>query len=203
MAEVNWEPEIREFEAQDRKSPPPAGAVVFVGSSSIRLWETLAADMAPLAVVNRGFGGSTMADVLKYANRIVIPCRPRAVVIYEGDNDINRGATPAQVAAGAEELAGMLAAALPGVRLFFMGIKPSPSRVPLWPKFVEASRLIEDFCRRSGHVYIDVAPGMLDASGRPRPELYVEDGLHMTAEGYRGWTGVVRPVLVGVLGARG
>lgn len=200
---VSWEPEIREFEAQDRASPPPAGAVIFVGSSSIRLWTSLAADMAPLAVVNRGFGGSTMADVLQYAKRIVMPCRPRAAVIYEGDNDINRGASPAQVAAGAEELAGMLSAALPGVRLFFMGIKPSPSRVPLWPKFVRASRLLEEFCRRAGHVYIDVAPGMLDASGRPRPELYVGDGLHMTTEGYRVWTSAVRPVLMQHLGGSG
>jgi lysophospholipase L1-like esterase len=152
--------------------------------------------MAPLAVVNRGFGGSTMADALKYAGRIVIPCRPRTVLVYEGDNDINRGASPEQVAAQAEELAALLLGALPGVKLFFTGIKPSPSRVPLWPKFVEASRLIAEFCRRAGHVYIDVAPAMLDASGSPRPELYVEDGLHMTPEGYRVWTGAVRPVLL-------
>ena len=127
-AAVNpWEPDIRRFEEADRAQPPPAGAVVFVGSSSIALWHTLAQDFPFTPVINRGFGGSDLTDSLIFARRIVTPYRPRLVVMYAGDNDLAGGKPPERLAADFEAFVGVVRAELPGVPIAYIAIKPCPS----------------------------------------------------------------------------
>jgi len=124
-----WEPDIAAFEARDRTAPPPAGEIVFVGSSSIRLWDTQKY-FPDLKIINRGFGGSQLADSVRYAERIIIPYKPRLVVVYAGDNDIYGGATSEQVAVLFEQFVRRLRAALPEVRIIYLGIKPSLFLLP-------------------------------------------------------------------------
>src|SRR5579884_12242 len=134
-----WEDAIRAFEAEDRRNPPPAGVLVFTGSSSIRFWETLARDMAPLPVLNRGFGGSRIADVTHYAHRIVTPYRPRAVVFYAGENDIAlAGRTAEQVRDDFAAFCARVHAALPDVPIYFISIKAPKRRRRFWPEMRSA-----------------------------------------------------------------
>jgi lysophospholipase L1-like esterase len=193
-----FEGEIRAFEARDRRAPPPAGAVVCTGSSTVRGWHRMIRrDLAPLTVIPRGFGGSRMCDLLHYVGRVVLPYRPRAVVIYEGDNDIGSGQSPQAVLDGFRALVRRLRGRLPGVRLYVLAIKPSPCRWALWPRMQAANALLVRACRRDPRfLFVDVATPMLGADGRPRPDLYLADGLHMTRKGYRVWRDVVRPVLL-------
>lgn len=131
---ATWEEEIRAFEAEDQSAPPAAGAIVFTGSSSIRMWTTLAQDMAPRPVLNRGFGGSQAHQVLHFAPRIVLPYHPGTVVLYTGENDLEgrTGKTPEQVLAEVAAFAGLLAQALPHPRLVLLSVKPSPARRRRW-----------------------------------------------------------------------
>src|SRR5882762_10365866 len=154
-----WEPSIRKFEEQDKVNPPKWGGIVFTGSSSIALWETLAEDMKPLVVINRGFGGSQYSDLNQYAKRIVIAYHPRAVVVYEGDNDLapESSKTPESVAEDARVFVQTIRGALPETWIYFISIKPSRARLAAWPRMKEANRKILDFARMQEHVqYIDV-----------------------------------------------
>lgn len=194
-----WEPEIQAMEARDAARPPAAGGVVFVGSSSIRMWDTLEADMAPLAVVNRGFGGAQVDAVLRFAPRIVVPCRPRAVVLGAGENDLEplRGKTPARVVADVRALWALLRPCEGLGRFYVLAIKRSPARRVSWPAADECNRLLDDFARGEARVaFVDVATPMLAADGSPDPGLFLDDGLHLSARGYAVWTGVVRPRLL-------
>jgi lysophospholipase L1-like esterase len=191
-----WEAEIRAFEAAERTNPPPAGAVVFVGSSSIRLWQTLAQDFPEHRVVNRGFGGSQLRDAVNHADRIVTPCKPRLVVLYAGDNDLASGKTPAQVLADFQAFVAKVHAALPETRVAFISIKPSPKRWHLADQVRAVNRLIADFTRGSNRLeFIDVFTPMLGADGRPQPELFVADDLHLNAKGYELWRKIIAPRL--------
>jgi lysophospholipase L1-like esterase len=191
-----WEPDIAGFETADRTNPPRAGSVVFVGSSSIRMWETLASDFPGLPVLNRGFGGSELGDVVRFADRIVVPYKPRVVVLYAGDNDLAAGKTPAQVLAEFQSFVAIIHRELPGSRVAFVAIKPSIARVNIIDKMRAANQLIRDYIRTDDKlVYVDVFTPMLDESGRPRRELFLEDGLHMNAKGYAIWRDLVTPVL--------
>ena len=191
-----WEPEIAAFEASDRTNPPPPGGVEFVGSSSIRLWQTLQTDFPGVPVLNRGFGGSVLSDVLVFANRIVVPYKPRVVVLYAGDNDLAAGKTPAHVFADFQSFVAIVHRDLPTTRVAFIAIKPSIARVNIIDKIHEANQLIRDYIRDDARlVYVDVFTPMLDASGQPRQELFLEDGLHMNAKGYAIWRDLVTPVL--------
>jgi len=192
---VDWEPAIRAFEERDRQSPPPRQGIVFLGSSSVRMWD-VAASFPGLPVINRGFGGSQYADAVKYAPRIVIPYAPRVVVIYSGDNDLAKGKSPQQVADDCGQLVAKLRAALPETKLVVLGVKPSPSRLKLFETGRQTNRLIEKTLgQRPGVVFIDVAPPMLDDQGLPRGELFKEDKLHMNAAGYKIWADLLRPHL--------
>jgi lysophospholipase L1-like esterase len=194
-----WSSEIRAYEKADRVHPPKAGVIVFTGSSSIRLWDTLASDMKPLEVINRGFGGSQIAEVNEYASRIVIPYRPRAVVLYAGDNDLSLpwSKTPEQVSGDFKQFVGIIHGPLPDTWIYFISIKPSIQRWRNWEKFQKANGLIADYIRTQSRVqFIDVGAAMLDAQGKPRRELFRGDGLHMNAQGYAVWTSIIRPVLV-------
>jgi lysophospholipase L1-like esterase len=146
--------------------------------------------------VNRGFGGSEMADSAKYAARVVVPYAPRTVVLYPGENDIARGTTPETVGAGFIKFYQTVHSALPGTRIIAIGLKPTPVRWHLNDKFLEANALIRTYCQsHSNCVYLDVSRDMLGADGKPKPELFVSDGQHMTPEGYKIWTRLVRPLL--------
>ena len=191
-----FEPEIRRFEAADRDAPPAPGGVLFVGSSSFRLWPDLAADFPGVPVLNRGFGGSTLPDVLHFAPRVVLPYRPRLVLLYAGDNDIASGRTPAQVLADYRGFVALVRRSLPATRVVFVSIKPSPSRWALVDRVREANRLVrEETSRDPLQGFVDVFTPMLGPDGRPRPELFVADSLHMTPAGYAVWRERIAPVV--------
>lgn len=193
---AKWEKAIAAFEASDRTNPPPCGAIVFVGSSSIRLWKTMEQDFPEHRVINRGFGGSQIADATAFASRIILPYQPRMVVLYAGDNDIAAGKPPEQVLADFRAFVRTLHRADPQLRVACIAIKPSLKRWNLVGQGRAANRRIADFCRKDSRlIFIDIATPMLGADGRPRQELFVEDGLHMTPAGYAIWRDAVRPHL--------
>lgn len=195
----DWEPSIRKFEEQDKVNPPKLGTIVFAGSSSIARWDTLVEEMKPLDVINRGFGGSQYSDLSRYVKRIVIAYHPRAVVIYEGDNDLapESSKTPESVAQDARTLVQTIRAGLPETWIYVISVKPSKSRLGAWPRMKEANRMIRDFTRTQEHVqYIDVASAMFDSKGNLRADLFVEDGLHPNLKCYALWTSIIKPLLL-------
>jgi lysophospholipase L1-like esterase len=192
------EPDIAAFAAQDAADPPPAGAIVAVGSSSLRMWQgTIRKDLAPLSIIPRGFGGSTMHDAEFYADCIVIPYRPRAVLLYEGDNDIDFGVSPPQVLEAFEAFVKKVQAALPGTRIYVISIKPSPARWASWPEMKDANGLLQTACAGDSLLeYIDVATGMLAENGQPIEGIFLPDKLHLNEKGYAIWREAILPVLV-------
>jgi lysophospholipase L1-like esterase len=193
-----FEKEIQAFEARDRQQPPPTGAVVCIGSSSMKGWHpTIAEDLAPLTVIPRGFGGSGMNDALRYVDRIVIAYKPRAVVLYEGDNDIAGGMAPARIVETFRVFVEKVHKELPETRVYVLSIKPSISRWKLWPRMKEANHLLAQECSKDKRlIYVDVAGVMLDGNGEPRKEIFKKDNLHMTRAGYELWRDVLKPVLI-------
>lgn len=195
-APERWAGEIDALTAADTTNPPPAGGVVFVGSSSIRLWKTLAEDFPGIATINRGFGGSELADSVFYLDRIVLPYKPRLVVLFAGTNDIWSGKAAGAVAADFRAFRTRLHAALPETKLIYLSINPAPSRARVHDAMHEANALIEADCATDPRcTFVDVATPMLDASGGTRPELFVEDQLHLNADGYAIWKRVLAPYL--------
>ncbi|SKB54947.1 SGNH/GDSL hydrolase family protein [Luteibacter sp. 22Crub2.1] len=191
-----WEADIQAFEASDKASPPPANAVLFVGSSSIRFWKSLASDFPHYRVINRGFGGSDMDDSTAFADRIVLPYKPAAIVVYAGDNDLQGGDTPEQVRDDFAAFVTRVRAAQPNVPIAFISIKPSVARVNLLPSINAANKLISTWAMAQKNVaFLDVAPAMIDAQGQPKPDLFIEDGLHMNPKGYALWVAQVGPWL--------
>jgi len=196
-APEKWTAAIDKFVKADAAHPPPANGVVFVGSSSIVKWTSLAQDFPGVQVIQRGFGGSELSDSVFYADRIVTPYKPRIVVVYAGDNDLMLGKTPETVAADFKAFRTKVHAALPGTRIIFIGIKPSPSRWDLRDKGLAANSLIAADCAtdRKRLAFLDTWRPMLGADGLPRPELYVADKLHMTPAGYAVWAPLLAPLL--------
>jgi len=192
-----WEETIAKFEASDRQKPVPQGGIVFVGASSIVRWDlpTYFPELGDRAI-NRGFGGSLVADSVYFADRIVIPYKPRIVVFYAGDNDVETQTTPDQIAEGFSEFDRKVHAALPETTIVFISIKPSLRRFAFMDKIQRANELVQAYVASHPHLeFVDIVPPMLDDGGKPRPELLVADGLHMTAEGYKVWTAALRPHL--------
>lgn len=193
---ARWSSELRAFAHADSMTPPPAAPVLFVGSSSIRMWESLATDFPGVPVLNRGFGGSRMDDVLRYAERVVFRYHPRAIVLYEGDNDLLEGRTPARIAGDVAEFLGRIRTTLPMTRVICLAVKPSPSRWNLVDKVRETNALLEAIVTRDTMAtFVDVYTPMLRPDGRPRPELFRADSLHMTPAGYVVWRDAVTPAL--------
>ena len=191
-----FEKEILAFEAADATNPPPPGAVLFIGSSSIRLWKTLAADFPNQRVLNRGFGGSQIIDSVRYAKRVVIPYKPRLIILYAGGNDINAGKTPEQVFTDYQRFVTRVRADLPETRIAYVSIAPNPARWAQVDRVRAANSLIEAHTRTDARLaFIDVFPKMLGANGEPLPDIYVADRLHMNPKGYEIWRGLVGPVL--------
>ena len=176
-----------------------------MGSSSIRFWDTLEADMAPLPAVERGFGGAHMAHVLYNADRIILPYAPQAVVIYAGDNDLAEGSgkTAEDVTRDFQQLVAQLRAAQPGLPIYFITIKPSTLRWDRWPEMDRANRHIAALAQTDPHLSIlDIATPMLGSTGQEPPsELFALDGLHLSDAGYQLWTKVVRAQLMQDLAA--
>lgn len=197
VSSLDWEQDMRRFAAEDAAAAPPREAVLFVGSSSIRLWKTLAGDFGTVPVINRGFGGSQVRDSRYYADRIVVPYAPRLVVFYAGDNDLNAGRSPQQVADDFSAFVARVRQDLPEVPIVYVAIKPSPSRAALLPHIRAANTLIRRRAEALDDVgYADVFTPMLDASGQPRGELFIEDRLHMNAVGYALWRKVLMPYVL-------
>jgi len=190
-----WAREIAAFEARDLTNPPPKGCIVFVGSSSIKRWTNLAADFPSLPVINRGFGGSQLADAANFANRIVIPYAPRQVVIYSGGNDIHAGKDPDLVYGDLVALITRVHAQLPHARIAYISSAPNPSRWAEVEKVKRLNALAEAYCRHHGYDFINVFPLMLGPDGRPKPDIFVADRLHMNAGGYAIWRTAVAPYL--------
>jgi lysophospholipase L1-like esterase len=191
-----WERDIAAFEAADRQSPPPQGEIVFVGSSTIRLWNTAGA-FPDFKIINRGFGGSSLADTVRHAERIIIPYAPRLIVVYAGDNDISGGVLAEQVAFEFEQLVKLIHARLPQTRILYLAIKPSVLRWISDTRMDMANEMIRSICEKDSRLAIlDMGDVMLGWDERPRPELFVSDGLHLSDEGYRIWTMLVRPFLL-------
>lgn len=191
-----WENTILEFEKADREAAPPQGGVLFIGASTIRLWKTLEEDFPDHAVINRGFGGSQMADSVYFADRIVIPYKPKQIVVYAGSNDLASGKSPEQVLSDFKAFVERVRGKLPDTRISFMSIGPSPARWSQAEKQQQANRLIKEFIDKGKDLdYIDVWDQFLGADGKPREEFYVADRLHNSESGYKIRVAAVRPYL--------
>ncbi|MBE1162070.1 SGNH/GDSL hydrolase family protein [Dyella acidiphila] len=189
-----WNPAIAAFEAADRANPPPQHAVLFIGSSSIEHWKTVAADFPEVQVINRGFGGSVLSDSTYFADRIIAPYHPRAIVLYAGDNDLYYQHTPQQVRDDFVAFVHKVRSFDPGVPVAFVAIKPSVARQSLLPQIEQANRLIRSYAATQHDVaYIDVFTPMLGSDGQPQQKWFGPDGLHMNRSGYLLWIGLLKP----------
>lgn len=192
---ARWEKEVAAIEKRLAAAPPKAGGVVFAGSSSTRLWK-LDESFPGKGYVNVGFGGSELRDSTVAAPRLITPHRPRAVVLYAGDNDINAGRTPEQLAADFRAFVAAVRKDVPDCKVYFVAVKPSIAR---WNKIdvqAKANALVKAACDADPKLgYVDVAPLMLGPDGRPLPELFVKDGLHLSPAGYARWTAAVAAAL--------
>lgn len=191
-APEKWAKAIDDFTTADQSNLPPRDGVVFVGSSSIRRWTTLQNDFPGVQAINRGFGGSELSDSVFYADRIVIPYRPRTVVLYAGENDLNAGKTPETVFADFKAFVAKVHRALPRTRIVWIAIKPSPSRAKIKDQVARTNALVAAECKRDPRLaYADVYTPMLTATGEMRPELFVKDMLHLNEAGYALWAPIV------------
>ena len=193
--EKKWGKTIRQFEDWDRKNSWPEDAVLFVGSSSIRMWPTRES-FEGLKVINRGFGGSQTSEVNYFVERIVLKYRPRLIVFYAGDNDVAVGKNAKRVFEDYSKFVKIVHGKLPETHIIYIGIKPSGSRWGLWPVMAEANSMIRDFCGKDRRlVYFDSATPLLDEGGKPNATLFLGDRLHLGKEGYKKWTKLLRPLI--------
>lgn len=191
--------EISAFSRQDSQQSPGTGMIVFTGSSSIRLWKSLEQDFHGHRVLNRGFGGSTLPDVIRYAGEVILKYKPRQVVIYCGENDLaaDSSINGKTVLKRFKSLSGIIHDSLPETKILFIALKPSPSRIRLLEEIRDANRRIRRYIKpRKYMAYADVFTPMLGPDGLPPERLFVKDRLHMSLEGYKIWTEVVGPLLI-------
>lgn len=185
---------IETFMAWDSKNSSPEHGVLFVGSSSVRLWPTAMA-FPGKPIINRGFGGSELSDVIHFFEQIITPYSPGEIFLYAGDNDIANGKTADQVFEDYKELVVLLRADLPDSELVFISIKPSKSRWEKWPIMVEANRMIREYTAEHDDLgYADLATPLLDSDGKLK-DVFIDDGLHLNEEGYRLWQEALAPFL--------
>ena len=192
-----WDPAIQKFEEADKVSPPPQNGVLFVGASSIVRWN-LPEYFPELGAkaINRGFGGSQSVDAVRYVDRIVVPYRPRVVVYYAGDNDVEANIPAQEIAHQFMLFDQKVHAALPQTRIVFISIKPSIRRWKWIDTIKSANAIVKEYCAKHPNLaFMDIEQQMLGADGKPNPALLVEDGLHMTPAGYKIWTAALKPLL--------
>ncbi len=195
VADPRWKADIAAIEQRERERPVAERGILFAGSSSIRFWETLVEDFPGRPVYQRGFGGSQLTDLIGYFDRVVLPGRPRQIVVYSGTNDLNAGKSPEHVLADVERFTRLVAQKLPGTSIAFIGAAPNPRRWPLRETFERFNAMAAVFCRQHGHDFIDVWEAMLGEDGLPSRDLYRNDQLHMNAAGYALWKEIVAPRL--------
>lgn len=191
-----WDNEIAAFEAADRVHPPPKNAVLFVGSSSIRLWPNIKQAFRGVTVLQRGFGGTDLDLVNYYVPRVVIPYRPRLIVLYAGDNDIAQGRAPEGILQEFKKFVSLVRHDLPAVPIVFISIKPSRDR---W-SFIDNIRATNELVRKyaetvPGITYVDVFSKMLGPDGLPRKDIFTDDNLHMNERGYALWRKILYPIV--------
>ena len=192
----NYETEIAAFEAADKKSPPPQGAILFIGDSAIRMWKTLAEDFPDQKVINRGFGGSQMIDSVYYGDRIAIPYKPRLIIVKAGGNDLTAGKSPEQILADFQAFVEKVRDKLPDVRIAYQGVNPNPARWAQKEKREKTNALIKAYVASGKNLdFIDMWDVFLGPDGKPREELFIKDRLHNNAEGYKIMADAVRPHL--------
>ena len=192
-----WDATIQKFEDQDKVSPPPRNGIVFIGASSIVRWN-LPEYFPELGAqaINRGFGGSQSVDAVRYVERVVVPYRPRIVVYYAGDNDVEANVPAVEIARQFELFNQKVHAALPQTKIIFISIKPSIRRWKWMDTIRSANAMVKAYCAKEKHLaFMDIEQQMLGPDGKPNPDLLVADGLHMTPAGYRIWTAALTPLL--------
>ena len=183
---AKWEKEIGAFEASDRTNPPPKGALLFIGSSTIRMWKTLAQDLPGHTTINRGFGGSQIIDSTHFADRIIIPHQPKKVLLRAGGNDINVGKSPEQVFADFKAFVAKIHSVLPETEVVFIGLSPAISRWKQADANKTLNTLVADYAQKTPKVkYIECYDISLGPDGQARPELFLADKLHFNSEGYK------------------
>jgi lysophospholipase L1-like esterase len=194
--EMKYENEILAMEQQDRLNPPPKDGIVFIGSSTIRRWTTLAEDFAGMPVVNRGFGGAWHGHIVKYTPRMVVPLNPRAVVVQTCGHDIYNGATPDEVIERIEKYFAYVRQLLPQTIIVLPALKPSLARWSFMDNFKAVNRMAPELVRRTPLTkFVDIWTPLCAAGEPPPKSLYIEDGEHFNAEGYAILTRTLRPVL--------
>jgi len=192
-----WEKEISAFEKKDQKNPPAKGGVVFTGSSSILKWTSLASDFPGINALNRGFGGSQIADATHFADRIIFPYEPKMIVLRAGGNDIHAGKSAEQVFKDYKDFVSTIRAKMPSVPIVFIGQSPAPVRWSERDEVKKLNNLVEDFSKDlPGLKYIETYDLTVTADGKPRADLFVADRLHFNAEGYKLLAERVRPVVM-------
>ncbi len=199
-----WESAIRRFEKVDAKQPPSEKAVLFVGSSSIRFWKSLKKDMAPIEVIRRGFGGAKLRDVIHYADRIILPYDPKAIVIFAGTNDISgrsNDKSPQEIATDFRTLMDKIRTELPQTPVYYIPITPTSKRWEIWPKAQQANWLIKEMTSEDPYLhYISTTEFFLNEDQSLKEELLFLDGVHLNKRGYAVWTTIIKEVLMNDLG---
>lgn len=191
--------EISAFSRQDSQQSPGTGMIVFTGSSSIRLWKSLEQDFSSHRVLNRGFGGSILPDVIRYAGEVILKYKPKQAVIYCGENDLaaDSSINGKTVLKRFKILTGIIHDSLPDTKILFIALKPSPSRIRLLEEIRDANRRIRRYIKHRKYMgYADVFTPMLGPDGLPAERFFVKDRLHMAPEGYKIWREVVNPLLI-------
>lgn len=189
--------EIQAFKQQDKAQMPPKNAILFVGSSSLRMWKNMQEMLPEYSVINRGFGGSNLLDLQRYLGDIVFPYQPKQIIIYSGENDIASDTVQApEVLARFKTVFEQIRQQMPKVPIVFISIKPSPSRLKFNPIIEESNQLIRAYLKKQPKTkYVDVYSKMLLANGRPKPQIFIQDSLHMNQQGYQIWKKAITPYL--------
>jgi lysophospholipase L1-like esterase len=191
-----FEKDIAAFAADDRANPPPSSPILFVGDSTFTRWKSIHEDLPGFTIINRGFGGSQMSDLLFFTDRIVLAYRPRLIVVQEGGNDLHSGRTPEQFVGDVKAFVEKVRSAMPRVPIVFGGLAPSLARWDETETRRKSDRLLQDYLSTQQDVtFVDFFTPLLSAEGQPRPELFVEDRLHPSALGYQLRAQILRPLL--------
>jgi lysophospholipase L1-like esterase len=193
---AKWEKEVAAYEASDRQNPPPKGGILFIGSSTIRLWKTLAEDYPDHKVINRGFGGTEIVDSTHFADRLIFPHEPKQIFLRAGGNDIHAGRTPREVAFDFSEFVRVIHARLPRTEIIYIGVSPAASRWGESDKYRELNRMIRTMALEMPRVgFVETFDMVLSPEGQAVPELFVKDRLHFSPKGYKLLAERVRPFL--------
>lgn len=200
MGQYAFENEIRNYEKQDSISLPKKGQILFIGSSSFRIWKTFSTDLAGISAINRGFGGSTMTDALYYFDRMVVKYAPSTVVVYEGDNDLAKGKSPEELAKEYEDFSNRLKKALPKTKLVYLAVRPSLSRIAIVDKQKQFNGWLEKYCKsQKGRFFLDMHSPFYLPDGTLMPDIFVADRLHLNEKGYQIFSAKIREFILNKL----